>query len=242
MTDDLESFFHVLVIMYLRFHEHEMTLDKSLPENTQLSHFINAVYLMSYKSPEGYDMGSNFKLTAMRNGDFGISSFYVPDEEEDEEEHSPFVLLLIGLLRLFKAHYRRNRKIWVKPRSVESAATAPPGRNSETHSTAGQTVNPGLDRSCPVKTETDREELDHDAVIKLFEMVLAIKDWSGDEKLDYDQFKQLPKPEARLGSSASTTQLSSDSLVLISASSSRVNKRIRNESSAGPSKRPRPTE
>ena len=230
--------------MYLRFHKHQLTLNKSVPYNDQLSRLVSTTYAAAYIDEDsGFEMGSNTKLFGMKNGYIGWLS--LPTSSSSANKCSPFVLLLVGLLTLFKAHYHRVEKKY-------SAAAAGEPKEGKEGSTTGwdwadtaawlplEAINPKPDSSL------DRYPvLDHDAMIRIFEgaLRLPIEAWKEDKKLDYDQFQQItPMAKVKPGNSASTTHRTSHSQTPAFGQPSSNSKRQNDstpDSGAGPSTRKR---
>ncbi|KAJ3479063.1 hypothetical protein NLI96_g9326 [Meripilus lineatus] len=65
VSDDLESFVHLITFMAVRFHVHNLTREEKLYED-----FVITMYYDSYQDPQGRDIGGYHKLIFMQ-GDTG---------------------------------------------------------------------------------------------------------------------------------------------------------------------------
>lgn len=94
LSDDLESFVHVLVIQLLRYHEHIYSDDPSSLYQHVMGKYINT------SSASGYRAGQPTKMSDMKYGT--VTSILL-----HEEQISPaFLALLTALVRLCQQHYQ----------------------------------------------------------------------------------------------------------------------------------------
>jgi len=178
VSDDLEAFVHVVVLMAARFHEHALTID--VPA---LSSSLEAYF-------------DTFDLT-----DGGAKLMFIKKASPPIElldENSPLFHLLQQLFQLCKQHYLAAG--FLRPPTITNNDTDPEVRNSRKRYYRAIVTdedvfgNPNADpSSSSAQTNLNNSPLmNHDAIMKLFRCFLNPENWPEGDKTK-DQFKHLSR-------------------------------------------------
>lgn len=104
LSDDLESFIHVICFNALRYHQHDMTaivnasqtIEEANKDNIILANFVFGMYHASTPHPGGAHVGGEKKMAHNKDGNPGFTM---------TKRESPLTVLIADLYKLLKAHY-----------------------------------------------------------------------------------------------------------------------------------------
>ena len=163
LSDDLESFVHVIIWLWSRFQDHTLATNP-----TSLETFVMSTYLAIRFSGNGYYLGSALKEDFMCRGTF-IRKFG-PEVRLNSRNSPAFEKLVQDLLRLCQSFYVSC----VDWQDIEKYSD----------DNAGPSDSPVAALGGPKVT------FDHAALLKCIDDALARRDWIAGDKLD-DHFEHM---------------------------------------------------